>query len=176
MIKTPRSTKEHKERSPKSITTAIITMSDSRTLETDESGRAIRDFLESDGLKVAQHVICKDEPLELDQELDNALAAKVDAIIINGGSGVSPRDVTIEVVSPRLEKTMEGFGELFRMISYQEIGSSAMLSRATAGVCNGVAIFCLPGSPDAVKLAMNRLILPEIRHIVGMIRYAHTRG
>ena len=166
----PRSTRAHKERSPKSVTAAIITMSDTRTPETDDSGRIIRQLLKSGGHKVVQHVICRDEPSELNRELDQILSRNVDTVIVNGGTGVSPRDITIETISLRLEKKLDGFGELFRMLSYDEIGSAAMVSRAVAGTCGDVVIFCLPGSPDAVRLALKKLVLPEITHIVGLVK------
>ncbi len=170
MPKEPQSTKEHRETGPKSVTAAIITMSDTRMLETDESGRLIKELLEGNGHKVVRHTVCKDEPSQLNKEMDRLLALGVDIIIIDGGTGVSPRDITVETVGLRLEKRIEGFGELFRQLSYEEIGSAAMLSRAMAGVCQGAVVFCLPGSPEAVRLGMGCLILPELGHLVGLVR------
>ena len=170
MPRAPRSTKDHREKGPKTVTTAVITMSDTRTHETDESGLIIKELLEGYGHKVIRHVVCRDEPSLLNEELDRILSVGVDAVLINGGTGLAPRDISIETVSLRLEKKMDGFGELFRLLSYEEIGSAAMLSRALAGTSQGVLIFCLPGSPDAVRLGMDKLILPELSHIIGLVK------
>jgi len=102
--------------------------------------------------------------------LDSSLATGCDVIILNGGTGLAPTDITIEAVNPRLEKRLEGFGELFRQLSFQKIGSAAMLSRAIAGTCKDTLVFCLPGSPEAVDLALNGLIIPEVGHMVGLIK------
>jgi molybdenum cofactor biosynthesis protein B len=151
----------------KSVPCAIVTVSDTRTPETDTSGQAIRTLLEAQGHSVVAHHIVKDEPDQIGPLLDQLTATEQPAriILINGGTGIAPRDRTYDVVSQRLEKTLPGFGELFRMLSYQEIGAAAMLSRATAGVYRQKVIVSMPGSPNAVELAMTSLILPEIQHL-----------
>lgn len=148
---------------------AVVTISDTRTEETDRSGTLIRKRLEAHGHQVAHYTIVPDEPDKIGALLDE-LAGQVDVILTNGGTGISGRDTTYEVVAARLEKTMPGFGELFRMLSFQEIGSGAMLSRAIGGVYRNTLIFSMPGSLNAVKLALDRLILPELRHLVWEIR------
>ncbi len=148
---------------------AVITISDTRTEETDRSGTLTRKRLEERGHQVAHYAIVPDEPEQIGALLDE-LAGRVDVILTNGGTGISGRDTTYEVVAARLEKTLPGFGELFRMLSFQEIGSGAMLSRAIGGVYRNTLIFAMPGSLDAVKLALDQLILPELRHLVWEIR------
>ena len=155
---------------PKSVKVAIITVSDTRTMNSDDNARIIKNLLEKEGHRTVKQSICVDEPFLLNRELDDSLDAGVDAIIINGGTGIAPRDITIETVGLRIEKKIDGFGELFRQLSYQDIGSPAMLSRAVAGTFAGVAVFCLPGSPEAVRLGMERLILPELSHLVGLMK------
>ncbi len=170
MAKESVAAKKHREIGPKTVTAAIITVSDTRTPRTDESGGAIRAALQEKGHKVLRYAVCPDEPPRISQELGSSLATGCDVVIINGGTGIAQRDVTIETVSLHLEKKLEGFGEIFRQLSYKEIGSSAMLSRAVAGTYQGAMVFCLPGSPEAVRLAMDKLILPELGHIVGLIK------
>jgi len=148
---------------------AVVTISDTRTEETDRSGTFLRNRLQEHGHQVLHYAIVPDEPEMIGALLDE-LAGKVDVILTNGGTGISGRDTTYEVVAARLEKTLPGFGELFRMLSFQEIGSGAMLSRAIGGVYRGTLIFALPGSLNAVKLALDRLLLPELRHLVWEIR------
>ena len=147
----------------------VGTISDTRTIETDESGALIKELIESQGHICIDRVIVRDEKQEIQQMILDAITEnQVDAILLTGGTGISSRDVTIEAVEKMFEKDIPGFGELFRMVSYQEdIGSAAMMSRATAGVVNGKVIFAMPGSTKAVKLAMEKLILPEIGHIYG---------
>jgi len=152
------------------IRTAVITASTTRTEETDTSGKAIRDLLTNAGYQVTILAIVKDDIGAIRAILSRALI-DADAVIINGGTGLTRDDCTIEAVEPFFEKKMEGFGELFRMLSYEEIGTSALLSRAAAGIAGGKAIFCIPGSTGAVKLATERIILPELRHIIS-----HARG
>ena len=166
--------RKHRAAGPKSVTAAVITVSDTRTRRTDESGRVIEEMLIAKGHKVVRRGICLDEPSKITAEMDISLAADCDVIIFNGGTGIAPRDVTIETVVPRFGKRIDGFGELFRHLSYREIGSAAMLSRAAAGTIGRAAVFCLPGSPEAVSLAMKNLILPEIGHLVGLIK-GHSR-
>jgi molybdenum cofactor biosynthesis protein B len=161
------SVSEHRALSPSHVSCFILTVSDSRTLGTDTSGQAIQDLLEAAGHTVTGRKAVRDEPREVAQTIREQIG-KGDArvIITTGGTGVSSRDSTYEAVTALLDKRLDGFGELFRMLSYQEIGSAAMLTRATAGIAAGCAIFMLPGSPAAVTLAMEKLILPEIGHVV----------
>lgn len=158
---------EHQEKAPRSLSCAVLTISDSRTEEDDESGQLIKQRLSDNGHRVMAYAILKDEPDAIEKKIDELLGqAELQVIIINGGTGISHRDITIETVSPMLEKTLDGFGELFRFLSYQEIGTASMMSRAIAGVVGGKVILCLPGSPGAVNLAMDKIILPEIGHMV----------
>jgi len=147
----------------------IITVSDTRTKETDKSGNAMMELLQQQHHKIQEYIVIKDDAKEIAKEVMAAVSDEhIDAILINGGTGISPRDVTIEAISPLLTKELPGFGEIFRMLSYTEdIGSSAMLSRAIAGTIQTTAVFATPGSTGAVRLAMNRLILPELAHIVS---------
>ena len=146
---------------------AILTLSDTRTTETDVSGRRAIELLKQDGHRLAIYLLQREEPAALAGAIDELLTTQgVDAIITNGGTGISPRDQTIEVIERKLERSLPGFGELFRMLSWEQVGSGAMLSRATAGLAGGRLIFALPGSTKAVELAMTRLILPEIRHLI----------
>jgi molybdenum cofactor biosynthesis protein B len=150
---------------------AIVTLSDTRTPDTDISGHKIRELLTTDGHGVAQYDLIPDNPDRLrallNQLLDNP---EIDAIITNGGTGVSPRDQTIPIIEATLDVTLPGFGELFRMQSFHEIGSAAMLSRATGGIARNKLLFALPGSPAAVELGMKKLLLPEISHLLGQLR------
>ena len=148
-----------------SIGVAIVTVSDTRTTETDKSGQTIRALCEEAGHTIVDYRIVKDEPDQVQQALDDFTAGAARIIIFNGGTGISQRDRTYDVISRNLEKTLSGFGELFRMLSYEEIGSAAMLSRATAGTYRGKLIVSTPGSTGAVRLAMQKLILPEIQHL-----------
>lgn len=150
---------------------AVITLSDTRTLQTDTSGRRICQLLEADHHCVARHELIRDEPAALHALLTELLAAPdLDAVVTNGGTGISRRDTTVEVVERHLDQALPGFGELFRMLSFQQIGSGAMLSRALAGVSRGKLLFCLPGSTAAVELAMSRLILPELKHLLRELK------
>ncbi len=158
---------DHHEKSPRTVTCAIVTISDTRTPETDTSGQIIRELLETAGHTVCGQAIVRDEPAQIREQL-SALAqvAACQAILLNGGTGISARDRTYDTVDSLLEKRLDGFGELFRMLSFQEIGAAAMLSRAVAGTYAGRIVFSMPGSPHAVRLAMTRLILPELGHLV----------
>ena len=150
---------------------AVITLSDTRAEAADTSGRRIRELLESDGHTAARYAILPDDPQQLAPLLDQFLAdGGVDAIFTNGGTGVSRRDNTIAVVESKLTLPLPGFGELFRMLSYQQIGSGAILSRAVGGVANDKLLFAMPGSTKAVELAMTKLILPELRHLLAELR------
>jgi molybdopterin adenylyltransferase len=158
---------EHRAQSPASVSCFVLTVSDTRTLATETSGRAIASLLESAGHVVAGRDVVKDDPLEVTHVIRSEIGrGHVRAIITTGGTGIARRDSTYEAVTSLLDKRIDGFGEIFRMLSFAEIGPAAMLSRATAGVCAGCAIFMLPGSEAAVRLAMERLILPELGHVV----------
>ncbi|MPZ75890.1 MAG: molybdenum cofactor biosynthesis protein [Deltaproteobacteria bacterium] len=162
---------EHKEKGKKSIRCFVITVSDTRDETTDASGQTIKSLLNDEGHPIAGYRIAKDEPVQIEALLDEALAdAAVDAVIVNGGTGIAPRDGTYEVVSRLLDKKLDGFGEIFRYLSYLDIGSAAMMSRAAAGTARGKVLISLPGSKGAVTLAMEKLILPEIRHMVSQLQ------
>ena len=146
----------------------VITASDTRTVESDESGRLIRTMLAAAGHEVAYYEIIRDEPAQIAQAINQQLA-RLDGIIINGGTGIAARDSTFEAVRSLLDKELPGFGELFRMLSYQEIGSAAFLSRATAGIRAGKIVVSIPGSPDACRLALEKLLIPELGHIANLL-------
>ena len=157
---------EHHQLSPKSVPCFVLSMSDTRTASEDTSAQAIVDLLESGGHTVVGRQLLKDEPAEVTALVRAEIARRAARVIITtGGTGIAKRDSTYEALTGLFDKTIVGFGELFRMLSFQEIGAAAMLSRATAGVSGGCAIFVLPGSEHAVRLAMTRLILPELGHI-----------
>ncbi|MUV39320.1 Molybdopterin adenylyltransferase [Lentibacillus sp. JNUCC-1] len=159
---------EHKKNS-RVVSCMIITVSDSRTLYTDKSGQLMEQLLIDANHKIAGRNVVHDDIASIRNAVVSAtLMSDVDAVLINGGTGMAGRDVTIEAVEPMLEKEMPGFGEIFRMLSYQkDIGSAAILSRAIAGIRGFTPIFAVPGSSGAVKLAMNELIIPELTHIVN---------
>ncbi len=162
---------EHKEKAQESVRCFVITVSDSRDESTDTSGQTIKQFLSGAGHQAAGYRIVKDEPVEIAALLDEALgSADVEAVIVNGGTGIAPRDGTYEVVSRFLDKKLDGFGEIFRYLSYLDIGSAAIMSRAAAGTARGKVLISLPGSKGAVTLAMEKLILPEIRHMVSQLQ------
>ena len=148
-----------------SIAIAIVTVSDTRTPETDKSGQLIRALTEGAGHRVADYRIVKDEPDQVQAALDDFTRGPAQLVIFNGGTGISKRDRTFDVISRALEKTLPGFGEIFRMLSYEQVGAAAMLSRATAGVYHDTVVVSTPGSTKAVELAMEKLILPEIQHL-----------
>jgi molybdenum cofactor biosynthesis protein B len=153
------------------VNCAVITVSDTRTLETDRSGQKIQQLLQNAGHQISTYTIIKDEPVaiqELLEYLEHQFA--LEAIIFSGGTGIAPRDTTYDVVSNWLTKTIPGFGEIFRYLSYQEIGSRAIASRAVAGVRNQKLVFSLPGSTNAVELAMEKLILPELNHLIKQVQ------
>ena len=158
---------EHKSHAPASIGCMVITCSDTRTPETDTSGRLIQQLLKGQGHSIAAYHLVKDEPAQIKGRIAEGLANEaVQAIIINGGTGISRRDSTFEAVDAMLEKRLEGFGEVFRYLTYQDIGSPAIMSRATAGIIKGRVLFSTPGSENAVRLAMEKLILPELGHLI----------
>lgn len=162
----PDTVAEHRGVSPASVSAFVVTCSDTRDAKGDGSGAMIRQLLLDAGHSLAGATVVKDDPGEIRAALYAALAAGARAVIFTGGTGLSKRDITIETLAPLFEKTLPGFGELFRMLSFQQVGSAAMLSRASAGVVRGAAVFALPGSPRAVTLAMEKLVLPELGHAV----------
>ncbi len=146
---------------------AVITLSDTRTAETDRSGQRIRQLLKQEGHQVCADHLIPDDPEKLGPLLDDLIAEDdLNVILTNGGTGISRRDLTIPVISEHIHTALPGFGELFRMLSYQDIGSGAMLSRALAGITRNTLLFTMPGSTNAVELAMTKLILPELRHLI----------
>ncbi|HQR42198.1 MAG TPA: MogA/MoaB family molybdenum cofactor biosynthesis protein [Gemmatales bacterium] len=165
---------QHQEKARKQyphVHCAIITVSDTRSEDTDTSGKMIRELLMRENHQVTHYDILKDEPAQI-VALMRQLTPRsdVDAILLNGGTGIAKRDSTVEAVGSLLDKTLVGFGEIFRMLSFQEIGAAAMLSRAVAGVYQGKLVICMPGSTHAVTLAMEKLILPELAHLVWELR------
>ena len=161
----------HHARARRAATCAIVTVSDTRTPETDASGTCIRALLEEAGHHVVAYGIVPDEPLDVRAFVKTHLGdPAIDAVIVNGGTGLAPRDTTYETVVALLDKQITGFGELFRMLSYEQVGAAAMLSRATAGVAGGKILVSLPGSPGAVELAMSKLLVPELGHMVDLVR------
>jgi len=165
------SDREHKAEAPRSVGCYIVTVSDTRTEATDTSGQAIADLLKGGGHTVAGRTIVKDDSALVRATIERQLAtADIDIIITTGGTGITSRDTTYEAVNALLQKRLDGFGELFRMLSYEQIGSAAIMSRACAGLVAGRIVVCLPGSEKAVRLAMERLLLPEIGHLVQQAR------
>jgi molybdopterin adenylyltransferase len=162
---------EHRARAPRTVRVFVLTVSDTRTEETDTSGSAARELCADAGHEIVGYRILRDEPAEV-RALVADLCARgaVDAILVNGGTGLSRRDSTYEALVGLLDKRLDGFGELFRALSFPAIGPAAMLSRAVAGVCGGVVVFATPGSTPAVRLALERLILPELGHVVAEAR------
>jgi molybdopterin adenylyltransferase len=165
------SVEQHRRAAPTLLGFALITVSDSRTTEDDVSGRTLADLARGAGHRVESTRIVPDDVAAIRRAVREALILDgVDVVVLTGGTGFSPRDVTLDAVQPLLESPIEGFGELFRMLSWQQVGSAAMLSRAAAGLVAGRAVFLLPGSTKAVSLAMEKLILPEAGHLLGQAR------
>ncbi len=160
---------DHRKTPAADVRCSVLTISDTRTPDTDTSGRAIVELLEAAGHHVAVHGIVRDEPADV-REWVTGQIDRVDAIVTTGGTGITSRDATCEAIEDLMEKRLAGFGELFRSLSYQEIGSAAMLTRAAAGIARRTAIFMLPGSEHAVRLGMTRLIVPELGHLVRELR------
>ncbi|MBC8098494.1 MAG: MogA/MoaB family molybdenum cofactor biosynthesis protein [Armatimonadetes bacterium] len=158
---------DHREKAGQAaVTLGIVTVSDTRTPENDVNRHYLEAKLTALGHIIAAYRLIKDEPDQVSAVMDELAALPgMQIILFNGGTGISPRDTTFDVVSRKLEKTLPGFGELFRMLSYQEVGAAAMLSRATGGVFRGTVVFSMPGSPNAVQIAVEQLILPEINHL-----------
>jgi molybdenum cofactor biosynthesis protein B len=176
-IATSTSTREHRAQAPDYVRCLVLTVSDTRTLETDKGGALIAELLENAGHFVVERKIVPDDPDAIESAVRTALegialerAEEIEAIIVTGGSGVGPRDVTPEALRPLLTKELPGFGEIFRMLSWHEVGAASMLSRAFAGVIERTALFVLPGSTNAVRLAMEKLIAPELGHLLREIR------
>jgi molybdenum cofactor biosynthesis protein B len=153
------------------VTCAVITVSDTRSPETDTSGQLIKQLLQNAGHAIGEYALLKDEPTQI-RALLATLGQRpdLDALIFNGGTGIAPRDTTYDALENELSKTLPGFGELFRFLSYQEIGSRAIASRAVAGVYQSKLVFSVPGSSNAVKLAIEKLILPELVHLVNQVK------
>jgi molybdenum cofactor biosynthesis protein B len=161
---------EHQERvaheAPKVLPCGVVTVSDTRTPDNDESGKQIVEHLKGARHTIVKYEIVKDDAEQIIALIEELVDADCAVIVLNGGTGIAKRDSTFEAVDQLLEKRLPGFGELFRMLSYQEIGAGAMLSRATAGTYRGALVFSLPGSPHAVNLALTKLIMPELTHLV----------
>jgi len=161
----------HRSEAAAAVPTRVVTVSDTRTLETDAGGALVAELLAGAGHPLAGREVVPDEPEAIAEALRRALAdGEVGAVILTGGTGVAPRDLTPEAVAPLLEREVPGFGELFRMLSFEEIGSAALLSRALAGLAEGRPVFVLPGSRGAVRLALTRLVLPELGHLAAEAR------
>lgn len=162
---------DHKSDAKKQIHVAVLTVSDTRTLDTDKSGRIIAELFEAAGHQLVSRKIVKDEVEQIREAVTSWTEdQEVDAIITTGGTGIAARDKTPEAVLPLLDGEIPGFGELFRMLSYEEIGPACILSRAFAGRIKNKMIACLPGSTNAIKLAVNKILLPEITHLVHHVR------
>jgi len=160
----------HPDNQTVAVNCAVVTVSDTRTPQTDRSGQIIQQLLQNAGHQILTYTIVKDDPQAIQDLLDYfEHQFKLEAIIFSGGTGIAPRDTTYDVVSSWLTKTIPGFGEIFRYLSYQEIGSRAISSRAVAGVRNQKLVFSLPGSANAVQLAVNQLILPELNHLLKQV-------
>ncbi len=163
------SVREHRAQAEShgAISIAVITVSDTRTPATDRSGQLIRQLSEAAGHRIVGHDLVKDEPAQILRSVEAFASSAAQAILTNGGTGISQRDQTCDLIAGLLEKTLPGYGELFRMLSFAEVGAAAQLSRAVAGIYRGRVIYCMPGSSNAVRLAMQKLILPELQHLVA---------
>ncbi|MGP1384173.1 MAG: MogA/MoaB family molybdenum cofactor biosynthesis protein [Thainema sp.] len=159
----------HANPQPLAVSCAVLTVSDTRTVETDKSGQIIHQLLGQAEHQIADYVVVKDEPPQIVAQLQTWQEQSIQAVICNGGTGIAPRDTTYDAIAQLLDKTLPGFGELFRMLSYEQIGSRALASRAIAGVYGAQLIFSLPGSSKAVQLGMEALILPELVHLVRQL-------
>lgn len=161
---------EHEAEGPRSVASAVLTLSDTRSEADDHSGRLLRELLTQSGHSISRYAVIREDPELIRETLTSWLDLPVDVIITNGGTGLTSRDGTIEVAQSLFQKELPGFGELFRLVSYHQIGPAAMLSRATAGLARGKILICLPGSTKAVRLAAERLILPQLGHLVREAR------
>ena len=166
------SVEQHRAETPSTpFAFAVVAVTDSKTPESDRNGPLVRELVEAAGHAVAIQKLVPNAVSAVQEELQDLLQREgIDAVVFCGGTGFSPRDLTVDAVRPFLEREVDGFGELFRALSYAEIGTAAMLSRAVGGVARRRAVFCLPGSPKAVRLAVERLILPELGHLLGQLR------
>lgn len=165
------SVEKHREASPERVRVAVLTISDTRTPETDTGGNVIVELMRDAGHEISRREIVRDDAPRIEEVLEGLLADPgVDAVITTGGTGISARDTTYEVVSRMIDKKLDGFGEIFRMLSYEEIGAAAILSRAVAGAAGSKFVACLPGSTNAVRLAMEKLLVPETPHVVFELR------
>lgn len=161
----------HRTSAPENVACAVVTVSDTRTPQTDTGGQTLCDLLTAAGFEVAAREIVPDEPSLMRTLLERFAAdARIDAVLLTGGTGISSRDQTYETVTALLTRPLAGYGELFRMLSFQEIGPAAMLSRATGGLLGRTVVLTMPGSPAAVRLAVERIIVPELRHLVREAR------
>lgn len=151
------------------VPVAVVTVSDSRTAENDTNGTWLSDAIAAAGHAIAAYRLIRDEPARVAAALDELAAGEARVIVFNGGTGIAPRDTTYDVLARMIEKPLPGFGELFRMLSWEQVGAAAMLSRATAGVYRGRVVFSVPGSPAAVRLAWEKLIAPEIEHVAWLV-------
>jgi len=166
----------HRESAPERVRVAVLTISDTRTPETDTGGDTVDDLMLEAGHEIVERAIVRDDASVIRTRLVELLARPdVDAVVTTGGTGISARDTTYEVVDRMIEKKLDGFGEIFRMLSYEEIGAAAMLSRAVAGAVGTKFVACLPGSRNAVRLAAEKLLVPEISHVVFELR-KHQEG
>jgi len=156
---------EHPTKQKTSTTFALIVTSDTRTEREDETGRIAVSLIEGDGHRVLSHTIIPNDAAKIRVEVEKALKGSAEGIVTSGGTGIGAKDKTVAALTPIFEKEIPGFGELFRRISYDEVGGAAMMSRATAGVAGGKLIFCLPGSKNAVKVALSKIILPNVGHM-----------
>lgn len=156
---------------PRALGFAVVVVSDSKDPATDRNGPLVQDLVEAAGHALAERKLLPNAVSAVQEELQDLLARDgIDVVVFCGGTGFSPRDLSVDAVRPFLEREVEGFGELFRALSFAEVGAAAMLSRACGGVARQRAVFCLPGSPHAVRLAVERLILPEVGHLLGQVR------
>jgi molybdenum cofactor biosynthesis protein B len=162
---------EHKQQGPRHVRCFVLTVSDTRTEATDTGGKAVAELLTAAGHVLAGRTIVKDDAVMVREVVERQLAdTTVDVVITTGGTGITSRDSTYEAVDALLDKRLDGFGELFRMLSYEQIGAAAMMSRATAGLARGTILIALPGSESAVRLAMDKLVVPELTHLVQQAR------
>ncbi len=165
------SRESHRNEAPRACSFAVLTVSDTRSEQDDQGGGKARELAAAAGHREIAYAIVRDEPSDIREAIYGFLEhGDLDAIVVTGGTGYSPRDRTVEAVSPLFDRLIEGFGELFRMLSWDQVGAAAMLSRATAGVIGRRAVFLLPGSPKAVDLALSELILPELGHLIAQLR------
>jgi len=161
------SSQQHKEtaRQKGAISIAVVTVSDSRTPQTDVNGQYLKKEIEKCGHRLEVYRLVKDEIDQVERALDEIAGTQSQIVLFNGGTGISPRDRTFDVISRKFEKVLPGFGEIFRMLSYDQVGAAAMLSRASAGIYRNKVVISTPGSPQAVKLAWTKLIKPELQHL-----------